>query len=137
MQTIAKATAILLLATCIGCATAENEARNKVENPIAATPPEVYDISQVEVVPVAIKQSAPRYPKELRQQWVSGEGVVIFTVLTDGSVSDASIVRATDVRFGEAAVEAVMKWRFRPAKVGGSPVKCRIMVPIEFNLERE
>lgn len=33
-----------------------------------------------------------------------------------------------------AAVEAVERWRFRPARRGGAPVEGRVLVPITFRL---
>jgi protein TonB len=35
-----------------------------------------------------------------------------------------------------AAVEAVGKWRFRPARVAGEAVSGRVVVPIEFRLRK-
>jgi hypothetical protein len=43
------------------------------------------------------------------------------------------VVEADDVLFGEAAVSAVRKWRFRPALVKGSPVDCRMTLPFVFS----
>jgi TonB family protein len=108
-----------------------------VENPFPPNPPGVYDISKVSVTPVPTSQARPRYPMELRKAGIGGEGVVSFIVGTDGVVRDAVITHATDIRFGEAAVEAVLKWRFRPAQLNGTIVGCHMMVPIVFTLNAE
>ncbi|MES2696030.1 MAG: energy transducer TonB [Verrucomicrobiota bacterium] len=128
---------MLALLALAGCATAEKVMLQPVDNPIAPTPTGVYDISQVKVMPTPTHQSRPRYPFELRKAGISGEAVTIFTVKTDGTVADASTTKATDIRFGEAAVESVLKWRFRPAQVDGVPVNCRMMVPIVFELNND
>jgi TonB family protein len=117
-----------------GCATTEPVPLHPVES---STPPmtaDVFDPGQVTTQPVPLFQARPRYPFALRKAGVSGEGVVSFTVRTDGSVGDAVVVRATDAQFGDAAVEAILKWKFRPAKVNGTPVNCRMTVPIVFSL---
>jgi protein TonB len=63
---------------------------------------------------------------------VGGDATILFTVKADGSMTDAMIVKASDIRFGDAAREAVLEWRFRPALLKGKPVDCRLMVPIKF-----
>lgn len=99
-----------------------------------ANSPGTYDISKVTEPPRPVFQARPQYPAELRKAKISGEGVTLFIVATDGTVKDAMVVRATDERFGAAAVEAVRKWRFTPAKLNGVVVNCRMMVPIVFTL---
>ena len=120
-----------------GCATTEKPSLRPVEYSMPAAAPGVYDISQVRPAPTPTQQVRPRYPLELRKAGIGGEGVVLFTVTTEGEVVDAMVVRATDVRFGEAALEAVLKWKFRPAELNGSVVNCRMMVPIMFEVSSE
>lgn len=100
------------------------------------TPAGVYDIGQVQTQPRATRQGAPRYPRELRQARVSGEATIYFIVSRDGQVTNAITVKADDERFGEAAREAILQWRFEPARVDGKPVDCAMMVPITFSVER-
>jgi protein TonB len=126
-----------------GCATVETPAppsavaTRPVENRMARTRAETYDISKVSKPPRAIPrfQARPQYPLELRRASMSGEGVVDFIVDTDGMVQDAIVVRATDVRFGEAALAAVVQWRFEPAEINGVPVNCHMQVPITFTVD--
>jgi hypothetical protein len=35
--------------------------------------------------------------------------------------------------FGDAAMAAIAKWRFRPAEVKSQPVPCRMSVPFYFD----
>jgi TonB family protein len=117
-----------------GCATSPSIALQPVDGRIPPTPPGVYDISKVSVIPVAVFQARPRYPVDLRRAGVSGEGVVSFIVGTEGNIENAVVVRATDVRFGEAARESIIQWRFRPAQLNGQIVPCHMMVPIVFTV---
>lgn len=96
--------------------------------------PGVFDVQKVDVRPLAIFEAAPRYPFELRRAGISGEVRVLVTVGRDGSVREAMVVRATDIRFGQSALTAVSRWRFQPALVSGLPVDCRLLVPVAFNL---
>jgi TonB family protein len=108
-----------------------------VKNPMPPNPPGVYDVSKVSRFPAPTFQARPRYPAELRQAGVGGEGVVSFIIGIDGGVEEAVVVSATDVRFGQAAMEAVLKWKFRPAELNGMIVRCHMMVPIVFTLNAE
>lgn len=107
-----------------------------VDNPMPRVPTEkeIIDISRVSVIPRAIYQTAPQYPFVLRKNNIQGTATVIFIVGPDGSVVDACIVKATDIRFGEAAVAAIYQWRFNPGEVNGRRVYTRMMVPIGFSL---
>ena len=103
-----------------------------VSNPMPAMPAGVVDVSTVSTPPVPVSQARPRYPVELRQAGVRGEAGMLLVVSTAGKVTDATVIRATDERFGSAAREAVLKWTFKPAQRNGAPVACRLYVPIVF-----
>ncbi|WP_242102157.1 energy transducer TonB [Lysobacter sp. M2-1] len=63
----------------------------------------------------AISTPAPVYPPSALRLEQSGEVLVEFTVDTDGTVTNARVVRATPPRvFDRAAISAVNKWRFQP-----------------------
>jgi TonB family protein len=126
--------ALLASASLLGCSTPQNSALHPVENPVPSVASDVYDVSKVEVLPRPMNQIRPIYPDELRSRRIDGQGVIAFTVKTDGQVGDAVIVRATDIRFGESAMAAVLKWHFTPAMIGGRPVNCRMVVPVSFSV---
>jgi protein TonB len=83
--------------------------------------------------PLGIFRSRPLYPLELKKGRVGGEATVLFIVRRDGSISDAMVVKATDIRFGESALAGILRWRFKPALVSGQAVDCRLMVPITYS----
>jgi len=63
----------------------------------------------------AISTPSPKYPPEAFRAGTQGEVQVEFTVATDGSVSNARVVRATPPRvFDREALSAVKRWRFQP-----------------------
>ncbi len=121
----------LASAALAGCAGSEFVTERPVDNPIPALKAGVYSIAAVDVRPVATRDIEPDFPSELGSV-LTGKAVVVFTVRTDGKVEDVSIVEADDVLFGEAAVAAVRKWRFRPAEIKGAPVDCRMTLPFVF-----
>ena len=123
--------ALLASAALAGCTGPEFVAEHPVENQLPPIKAGVYSIKAVDVRPVATKEVEPDFPRELGSI-LTGKAVVVFTVRADGKVTDAWIVEADDVLFGEAAVSAIEKWRFRPALVKGAPVDCRMTQPFIF-----
>lgn len=110
-----------------------------VDAPAAATSKEpedkvVLNVATLDEKPVARTRSAPQYPFELRRRNISGEAVVQFVVNAKGDVEDARVVRTTHPEFGEAAVAAVLPWKFSPGKKGGQKVATRLTVPLTFSL---
>ena len=74
------------------------------------------------------------YPATLRDAGVAGRAVLQFIVNTDGRVDPASIrvVSATHEQFGDASRRAVERFRFRPARINGTPVRVLISLPIDW-----
>jgi len=83
--------------------------------------------------PQVIKQVRPTYPDLARQSEL--EGVVILFVGIDefGNVIEATVAKSVP-GLDEAALEAIYKWKFRPAKQRDVPVPVRISIPIRFTL---
>lgn len=62
-----------------------------------------------------VSKVPPVYPELARRMHVSGIVVVQLTVAPDGSVSDAK-VESGHALLGNAAQDAVRRWRFEPAQ---------------------
>jgi len=70
-----------------------------------------------------VSTPAPRYPAEALRSGTSGEVLMEITVGTDGSVTNARVLRATPSRiFDREALNAVKRWRFEPVS---APVTTR------------
>jgi len=121
----------LVAAAIAGCASPGYVTEHPVDSPAPALKPGVYNFTAVDVRPVATHEVEPDYPPELGSI-LTGKALVVFTVRTDGKVADPAVVEADDLLFGESAVQAILKWRFRPAKVHGAPVECRMTLPFVF-----
>ncbi len=131
-MSIAGLLACLLLAAC---ATSNIELR-PVSNPMPPVSREMRDVSRIMDKPRLIRQSPPKYPRDLRAAGVQGEATITFIVDSEGAVREAMVLKATDYRFGDAALAAVSTWRYLPATVDEHPVPCRMMVPVVFSLNR-
>lgn len=76
------------------------------------------------------------YPSVLRDSRVAGRVVVELIVEENGRVREGSarVVDASHPAFGEAALRAVERFRFRPAKMAGVPVPVRVTIPINWTV---
>ncbi|RLD59220.1 MAG: hypothetical protein DRJ01_11610 [Bacteroidetes bacterium] len=88
--------------------------------------------------PAPIKQVPPEYSEFARKSGIEGQVWLDVVVLKDGSVGAVKVKKSLMPGKGgldEAAVEAVKKWKFSPAKSGGKPVSVWVTFPVTFSLE--
>ena len=84
--------------------------------------------------PVPISRRAPIYPREALRRGIGGTVRVQVSVAADGSVDRMEVAESSGDRFlDRAAMEAVRRWRFKPAMRNGQPVAATVVVPLEFN----
>jgi protein TonB len=96
-------------------AAAQREAAARTTTPAAtaATPAAARPAASTSLKVVA--SPSPRYPPEALRAGTAGEVLVEITVGTDGSVTNARVVRATPPRvFDREALNAVRRWKFEP-----------------------
>jgi protein TonB len=78
----------------------------------------------------------PRYPESARRQGITGTTLLLFEVLENGRVGDVQVERsAGHPDLDLAAVEAIKKWRFEPARRGSRPVAVWLRMPVKFVLK--
>ena len=109
----------LALLSIIGClaaapAFAEEEATTKFDRP-----------------PMPLKTPPPNYPDSMKG--TGGMVSLVVIINSDGTVAEARVTKSSDVAFEAPSLEAISKWKFKPAEVNGQPVKCKITVPLRFN----
>ena len=75
----------------------------------------------------AILRVEPIYPATARRRRTEGWVDLEYTVLPNGSVIDAIVLRSRPSgTFDEVAVSAILKWRFKPRVIDGQPVSARV-----------
>ena len=94
---------------------------------------QIFDISQLDQIPVPRIQQQPIYPYEMRRAGITGEVNVGFIVDANGDVRDSYVINSTHREFEVPAVQAVSKWKFRPGRRSGHAVNTRMSVPIVFS----
>jgi periplasmic protein TonB len=82
--------------------------------------------------PVPVRTVPPEYPDALRREGLSGIVVVKCAVDAQGNVSDAQVEKSSNAGFEKPAVEAVRKWKFKPAKKDGAAVGITVTIPVKF-----
>lgn len=84
-------------------------------------------------MPQLIAQRLPQYPRPARQAGVEGVVRMVCLVGREGSVEEADIVSGPPL-LRDAALEAVMRWRFKPALLNGVPVEVQVQTDVKFSL---
>jgi TonB family protein len=84
--------------------------------------------------PKAIYVTDPAYDEKARKQKYQGVCVVSLIVGADGQPRDVKVVRAIGKGLDAKAIEAVSKWRFKPATKNGEPVAVKINVEVSFRI---
>lgn len=71
-----------------------------------------------------IVKVAPAYPRRAQQRGIEGFVIVEFTVTKQGTVRDPVVVEASPQGiFEQAAIEAVLKFKYKPRVVNGEPTE--------------
>lgn len=83
-------------------------------------------------------RALPAYPALARLARVEGTVWLLIVIERDGRVGEVEVTRSPDPRYGFdlAAIEAVKRWRYRPAVIGGRPVAVQASVIVEFTISR-
>jgi protein TonB len=84
-----------------------------------------------------LSNPAPDYPAASRQLREQGSVQLRVFVTTDGRAGDVRVHQGSGFeRLDQAAIDAVRRWRFVPARQGDGPVAAWVIVPINFTLRR-
>lgn len=84
--------------------------------------------------PEPLTATPPRYPQDAMRRGIGGTVRVRVHVAADGSVSQVGLAEGSGHRgLDRAAMDAVEKWRFKPATHAGQPVPAEVVVPIVFS----
>ena len=78
----------------------------------------------------------PEYPSISRRQGEEGRVLMKVLVSASGAAEDVQIEKSSGSdRLDNAAVSAVKRWRFIPAKKNNQPLSAYVLVPIKFSLD--
>lgn len=91
---------------------------------------------QVDKRPRVLRPVNPIYPHQATVNGIEGRVVLRFIVDENGKVLDPVVVKAEpEGVFEEAALAAIVKYKFIPATIGKKNVKCIAVLPIGFEIK--
>ncbi len=95
----------------------------------------VFEISEVHVMPVLLNlnEVQPDYPDVAKKTGLTGRVILKFKINVDGSVSDVQVLEGDEI-FRKPAIDAVTRFRYKPAERDGRPVRVWMTMPFKFVL---
>ena len=102
---------------------------------VGSGPPGIYPAGRGGVsAPEVIYNPEPTFSEEARKSKTQGIVLLMIVVGKDGKPYDIRVRQSLGMGLDEKAIEAVGRWRFRPAILNGQPVATRIAVEVNFRL---
>jgi len=80
-----------------------------------------FGVSDGEYLPIV--KVAPVYPARALSRGLEGYVIVEFTVTRQGTVRDVSVVESSSSLFERAAMDAALKFKYKPRVIAGEPVE--------------
>jgi protein TonB len=82
-----------------------------------------------------LNNPAPPYPRAARRSGDQGTVTLRVRVSTEGAPAQVELDRSSGSNILDAAaLEAVKRWRFAPARRGSEPIEAWVIVPVVFRL---
>jgi protein TonB len=85
--------------------------------------------------PVKIFSPSPLYTEDARRAGIQGVVILEAVVDAEGSVRNVKILKGLPMGLEQAAVDAVKKWKFKPATLNGKPVAVYYNLTINYRLQ--
>jgi protein TonB len=117
-----------------------SEARTKQQAGSAMTEaPDLtyYAAKQLDVYPVLSGDIDLRYRGKAAEHGISGRALLLVMIDETGTVNDVSVIEAEPANyFEDDAKRAFLSARFTPAYRNGRPVRSRVLVEVNYGVER-
>jgi len=87
--------------------------------------------------PTPVTKIQPSYPTSLLSKGIGGKVLVLCSVDETGKVVSTSIKKSSgNSELDKAAVNAVTKWKFKPAQKAGRNMRATCVVPFNFEVKK-
>jgi len=97
-------------------------------------PPGIVPLGMGVTAPQVVFNPEPTFSDEARKSKTQGRVTLLLVVGKDGLPYDIRVRESLGMGLDEKAIEAVHRWRFRPATLNGQPVATRVEVEVDFHL---
>ncbi|MGE3623796.1 MAG: energy transducer TonB [Bdellovibrionales bacterium] len=82
-----------------------------------------------------LNNPAPVYPPPARKRGIQGKVMLEVAVSAKGDARQVEVARSSGSELlDDAALDAVRRWHFVPARQGSEVIEARVLVPVEFKL---
>lgn len=103
---------------------------------ILPVPNPTYTAGEVDQAPRVLRSFHPQYPYLATRDGIEGWVVLRFVVDTDGVAGNVTVSAAEpEGIFEEAAMKAVVRYKFKPALKNGDAVNCIVTQRMQFSLD--
>ncbi|RIX48554.1 MAG: energy transducer TonB [Rhodocyclales bacterium GT-UBC] len=104
--------------------------------PVATAPAPAAPVTAARFDADYLHNPKPAYPPISRRSGEEGKVLLKVRVSPQGTALDVAVSKSSGfARLDNAALEAVNRWRFVPAKRGDEAIESSVIVPITFALE--
>jgi protein TonB len=71
----------------------------------------------------------------MRRDGISGVVAIKVVINEQGEVEECNVTKSSRSEFDQSAIDAVKRWKFKPASKGGAAVKAHLVIPIKFSMD--
>jgi TonB family protein len=94
----------------------------------------VYRLGAGVTPPEVLIQVKPTYTADALRAMIRGSVVLEVVVQRDGTPAQIRVVRSLDAGLDQAAIAAAGQWRFKPGRLGDTPVDVLVTIILDFNV---
>jgi TonB family protein len=87
------------------------------------------------LAPEKINAPPPQYTEIARKARIQGVVIVQAIIDKEGSVTNVKVLKGLPMGLDQAAVDAIKKWKFKPATLNGKPVAVYYNLTVNFQLQ--
>jgi len=85
--------------------------------------------------PVKVTAPQPQYTEIARKARIQGVVIVQAIIDKQGNVTNVKVLKGLPMGLSEQSVEAIKKWKFKPATLNGKPVDVYYNLTVNFRLQ--
>ncbi|HEY2117492.1 MAG TPA: TonB family protein [Candidatus Angelobacter sp.] len=106
---------------------------SSLARPVGSSTPSAATMEQSQLEPLQVLRAGPLvYPAIAKARGITGPAVVLVTVGKDGKPYNPKFMSGQPV-FKDAAIQAVMGYVFKPAKLNGQPIEQSTTIRLNFH----
>jgi protein TonB len=87
------------------------------------------------IAPVQLNTVLPEYTPSATRNGIQGDVYIEAVVMTDGTVADPKLIRGLpDEELNQRALDAILKWTFKPGMKDGEAVPVIALFTVTFRI---